>query len=173
MLQPHSPALSAANILLRVLRFFNLGMAVMLALGLPASVLFEPVFFEFFSKKPPSIDPSWLIPVLRTWVALALVMVAAIHVQLSRLLAVVESVRMGDPFVPDNAARLKTIAWCALAIQLFELSFGMMAAIMNAAGSNIDWEFSLTGWLAVALLFVLAQVFEEGTLMRKDLETMI
>jgi hypothetical protein len=173
MLQSHSRALGTARILLKVLRFFNIGMAVMLVLGFPASFLFEATFFEFFSKNPPSIDPAWLIPVLRIWIALALVMVAAIHVQLSRLLAMVETVRAGDPFVPDNAARLKTIAWCALVIQLFELTFGMLAATMNAAGSNIDWEFSLTGWLAVALLFVLAQVFEEGTLMRKDLETMI
>ena len=30
-----------------------------------------------------------------------------------------------------------------------------------------------TGWLAVALLFVLAQVFEEGTRIRTELEAMI
>jgi len=159
--------------LLRILRVLNLGMSVMLAVGLPASFLFEPQFFEFFSKQPPSIDPAWLVPVLRICIALALVMVAAVHILLSHLLAVVETVRAGDPFVPDNAARLKTIAWCALVIQLFELTFGMLAATMNAAGSNVDWQFSLTGWLAVALLFVLAQVFEQGTHMRKDLETMI
>ena len=92
---------------------------------------------------------------------------------LSRLLAVVETVRSGDPFVPQNAARLKTIAWCVLATQLLHLTFGMLAAAMNAAGSTIDWKFSLTGWLAVVLLFVLAQVFEEGTRMREDLEAMV
>jgi hypothetical protein len=31
----------------------------------------------------------------------------------------------------------------------------------------------VTGWVAVVLLFVLARVFEEGALMREDLETMI
>jgi hypothetical protein len=100
-------------------------------------------------------------------------MVAAVHVLLSRLLAVVETVRSGDPFVPENAARLKTIAWCVLATQLLDLTFGMLAATLNAAGSNVDWKFSVTGWVAVVLLFVLARVFEEGTLMREDLETMI
>ncbi len=100
-------------------------------------------------------------------------MVAAVHVVLSRLLAVVETVRSGDPFVPENAARLQTIAWCVLATQLLDLTFGMMAATMNAAGSRIDWKFSVTGWVAVVLLFVLARVFEEGTLMREDLEKMI
>jgi hypothetical protein len=141
--------------------------------AIPASFLFEPQFFHFFSKRPPRIDPAWLVPALRIWIVLALLMVAAVHMFLARLLAVVETVRAGDPFVPENAARLKTIAWCVLATQLLHLTFGMLAATMNAAGSNIDWKFSVTGWLAVVLLFVLARVFEEGTLMRKELETMI
>lgn len=173
MLRPHSTALSASRILLKILRVFNLIMGVMLVVAVPASFLYEPLFFEFFTKRPPRIDPTWLIPVLRIWIVLALLLVAAVHVSLSRLLAVVETVRAGDPFVPENAARLKTIAWCVLATQLLHLTFGMMAATMNAAGSNIEWKLSLTGWLAVVLLFVLARVFEEGTRMREDLGTMI
>jgi hypothetical protein len=173
LLQPHSTALKASRILLWILRVFNLVMGVILALALAASFLFEPLVLEFFSKQPPRIDPVWLVPVLRLWMVLALPMVAAVHVSLSRLLAVVETVRSGDPFVPENAARLKLIAWCALAIQLLHLTFGMLAATLNAAGSNVDWKFSVNGWLAVVLLFVLAQVFEEGTRMRQDLETMI
>lgn len=148
-------------------------MGVMLVVAFPASFFFEPQFFEFFSKQPPRIDPDWLVPALRLWIALAVLMVAAVHVSLSRLLDVVGTVRSGAPFVPENAVRLKTIAWCVLTTQLLHLSFGMLAGTMNAAGSNIDWEFSLTGWLSVVLLFVLAQVFEEGARMREDLETMV
>lgn len=173
MLRPQSTALGVSRVLLWILLGFNLVMGVMLVLAFPATFLFEPVFLEFFSKKPPRIDPAWLIPVLRIWLVLALPMVAAVHVSLSRLLAMVETVRFGDPFVPENAVRLKTIAWCALINELLRLAFGVMAAIMNAAGSNIDWNFSATGWLAVVLLFVLARVFEEGTQMRADLEKMI
>jgi hypothetical protein len=173
VLQPHSSALSVSRILLKILRAFNLVTGVMLAVAIPATFLFEPLFFEFFSKRPPTIDPSWLVPVLRIWMVLALPMFAAVHVLLSRLLAVVETVRAGDPFVPENAVRLMTIAWCALAIQLLHLAFGMMAAAVNAAGSNVDWKFSVNGWLAVVLLFVLARVFEVGTSMREDLGTMI
>ena len=173
MLRPYSGALSASRILLWILCAFNLVMGVMLVVAVPASFLFEPLFLEFFSKRPPRIDPTWLVPALRIWIVLALPMIAAVHVSLSRLMAVVETVRSGDPFVPENAARLNTIAWCVLATQLLQLAFGMLAATMNAAGSNVDWKFSLTGWLAVVLLFVLARVFEEGTQMREDLEKMI
>jgi hypothetical protein len=174
MLRPHSSALGASRILLGLLRAFNLLAGVMLVAAVPASFLFEPQFFEFFSKVPPRIDPTWLVPVLRIWFVLGLAMIAAMHVLLSRLLAMVETVRSGDPFVPENAVRLQTIAWCALALQLLHLTFGVMAATLNAAGSNVDWKFSgFTGWLAVVLLFVLARVFEEGTQMREDLERMI
>ncbi len=170
-MQPHSTALSASRVLLKILRVLNLLMGVGLVVAIPASFFFEPQFFAFFSKRPPRIDPTWLVPVLRIWLVLALPMVAAIHVVLSRLLAVVETVRSGDPFVPENAVRLKTIAWCVLATQLFGLAYGVLAATVNAAGSNVHWEFSVTGWVAVVLLtFVLARVFAAGTRMREDLE---
>lgn len=173
MLQPPTAALGASRFLLKLLRVLNLATGVGLILAVPASFLFESQFFAFFSKRPPSIDPSWLMPILRTWLVLALPMIAAVHVLLSRLLEVVETVGSGDPFVPQNAVRLKTIAWCALFTQVLELVFGMMAAAINAAGSNVEWKFSLTGWLAVVLLFVLARVFEEGTHLRDDLEAMV
>ncbi len=173
MVQSHSSALSLSRVFLKFLLVFNLAMGAMLVVAFVASFPFEPLFFEFFSKKPARIDPTWLMPVLRIWIVLALPLVASVHILLSRLLAVVETVRTGDPFVPENAVRLKTIAWCALVNELLGLVYGVLAAAMNAAGSNIDWKFDATGWLAVVLLFVLASVFEEGTRMREDLETMI
>jgi hypothetical protein len=35
---------------------------------------------------------------------------------------------------------------------------------------HLDAGFSVSGWLAVVLTFVLARVFAEGTLLREDLE---
>src|SRR5688572_1745029 len=172
MSRADTPALTVSRILLTILRVLNILMGVGLVLAMPASFIFEPTFFEFFSKKPPRIDPAMLIPTLRVWFVLALLMVGLVHVQLTRLLAVVATVR-DDPFVPENAARLKTIAWCMLGIELLRLTFGILAGTMNAAGSNIEWKFSASGWVAVVLLFVLAQVFEVGTRMRADLQTMI
>lgn len=169
----YSTALGASRILLRILRALNLVTGALIIAMFVASFVFEPVFREFFTKQPPSIDAGLLMPTLRLWMLLALPMVAAYHVLLSRLMAIVETVRIGDAFVPENAARLKTIAWCLLGVQLLNLVFGVMATTMNAAGSRIDWTFSASGWVAVVLLFVLARVFEEGARIRADLETMI
>ena len=94
------------------------------------------------------------------------------HVLLSRLLAIVETVRFGDPFVSDNAARLQTTAWALLGLELLHLAVGAIAAYAATGPQrfDIDWNFSISGWLAVLLLFVLARVFEHGTRMRDDLE---
>ncbi|HEX6324146.1 MAG TPA: hypothetical protein VFZ36_10510, partial [Vicinamibacterales bacterium] len=135
MPQPHPGVLSVSHVLLVIGRALNLLVGALLVLAIPASFVFEPEFFAFFSKRPPRIDPSWLMPTLRIWLVLALAMVAAVHVVISRLLAMVETVRAGDPFVPENAARLNTIAWCGLGIQLLHLVFGVLAATVNAAGS--------------------------------------
>jgi hypothetical protein len=91
---------------------------------------------------------------------------------LKRLLAMVETVRAGDPFVAANAGRLQAIAWSLLALQVLSL---MIAAIAKAVSTpdhplHLDAGFSTTGWLAVVLTFVLARVFAEGARMREDLE---
>ena len=174
MPQPDTPALALARVLLGILVAFNLAIGVGLLLALPATFIWDGFFLQFFGgKQPPSIDPSWLLPTLRWWMLLTLPLIAAVHVSLTRLLAMVASVRSGDPFVPENAARLKTIAWCTLLTQVFELVNGAMAATLNAAGSNIEWRWTATGWLAVVLLFVLARVFEAGTRLREDAQAVI
>ena len=173
MSQGYATLLGVSRLLVWLFRLLNLATGALLVVMFVGSFVFEPVFRDFFTKVPPRIDPGYLMPTLRLWMVLVLPMIAAVHIMFSRLLAMIETVRTGDPFVPENAVRMKTIAWCLLAVQLLGLLFGVMAAIMNAAGSTIDWEFSMDGWLPVLLLFVLARVFEEGTRIRADLEAMI
>lgn len=94
------------------------------------------------------------------------------HILLTRLLAIVETVRQGDPFVAGNAARLQTTAWALLGLELLHLVVGAIAAAVSSPSQplDLDWNFSVSGWLAVLLLFVLARVFDQGTRMRDDLE---
>ena len=93
------------------------------------------------------------------------------YIVLTRLLAIVDTVRLGDPFVAGNAARLKTMAWALLGLELLHL---VVVAVAVGPLSNtqlhLDWSFSVTRWLAVLLLFVLAQVFDDGARMRDDLK---
>jgi hypothetical protein len=91
---------------------------------------------------------------------------------LKRLLAIVETVRAGNAFVAANALRLQTIAWALLALQVLSIVIGTIARAIAAPGRplDIDAGFSINGWLAVLLAFVLARVFAEGTQMREELE---
>jgi hypothetical protein len=80
-------------------------------------------------------------------------------------------VALGDPFVAENTARLRRVAWAVLGLALLNLAVGAVSALASRAGARFDvgWTFSITPWLAVLLLFVLARVFEVGTAMRDDL----
>jgi hypothetical protein len=109
---------------------------------------------------------------MRLIMVIGLGAVPVVHLVLTRLLAIVETVSVGNPFVVANAARLQGIAWAVLALELMHLAVGIIAASVSTAAAplNISWGFSLTRWLAVLLLFVLARVFEQGARMREELE---
>jgi hypothetical protein len=74
-----------------------------------------------------------------------------------------------------NASRLRDIAWTLLALQLLSLVIGAIARSISTPANPLHLRagFSISGWLAVLLVFLLARVFAEGTLMREDLEGMV
>lgn len=94
------------------------------------------------------------------------------YIVLSRLLAIVDAVRNGDAFVAANARRLQLIAWALLTLEVLSIVVGAIADRVSAVAPqfNVDAGFSIAGWLAVLLTFVLARVFAAGAMMRDDLE---
>ena len=168
-----SAALSIASVVLRVLIVLNwLSAAAILALLV---VLPHEQWIMSSFKISPSPDTARLILGLRTVAVLGLVAVPLNHVVLERLLAIVGTVRAGDPFVAANAHRLQTIAWSLLGVQLLSLVIGAIGRAVSTPVHpvHLDAGFSINGWLAVLLTFVLARVFAEGTLMRDDLEGVV
>jgi len=113
-----------------------------------------------------------LIYTMRWIMGLGLAAIPLTQVALRRLLAIVETVSAGDPFVIINAERLKTIAWTLLGLEIIHQVIGLIARVASTEAHPLDInrEFSLTGWLAVLFAFVLARVFEQGAKMRDDLE---
>jgi hypothetical protein len=119
---------------------------------------------------PPSADTLPLIRGMQMIAGLGLVGVPLNFIVISRLLAIVETVLAGDPFVAQNAARLQAISWALLGLQLLQLVIGTIASSVGTPAHPLHISaFSVGGWLAVVLLFVLARVFGEGTRMRDDL----
>jgi hypothetical protein len=170
MPRSYSAALSTAYGVLRILIVLNwLVGAAFLALLVVAP---NEQWIMTSYKLSPSPEAERLIFGLRVIVVLLLVMIPLNHVVLNRLLAIVATVRAGDPFVALNAYRLRAIAWALLAAQLLSLVIGAFAEELStpARPVNVDAGFSISGWLAVLLTFVLARVFAEGELMRQDLK---
>jgi|SRR5262245_30139951 len=165
-----SAALPIAYVGLRILIVLNwLMAAVILALLL---VLPNERWIMSAFHLSPSPEAERLVMGLRAIAALGLVAIPLNYVVLKRLLAIVDTVRAGDPFVPANATRLQTIARVLLTLQILSLVIGAIAKAVSTPAHplKLDAGFSINGWLAVLLTFVLARVFAEGTRMREDLE---
>jgi hypothetical protein len=163
-----SPALPIAYVMLRILIVLNwIGGAAVLAL------LVSTVVAEAWTMKALGIDPGNFPPMmgLRAIAVLGLVAVPFNYAILRKLVQIVETVRQGDPFVAANAYRLQSIAIALLCLQLLSMVIGFIGEAISTPKNpvTLDAGFSLSGWLAVFLTFVLARIFAEGTLMREDL----
>ena len=165
-----SAALPIASVVLRILIVVN-WMMVAVILALLVVVPNEQWIMSAFELSP-SPEAERLVMGLRAIAVLGLAAIPLNYVVLKRLLAIVETVRAGDPFVAANASRLQAIAWALLALQLLSLVIGAIAKTVSTPAHplNVDAGFSINGWLAVLLTFLLARVFAQGTLMREDLE---
>ena len=165
-----SAALPITFVVLRILMVVNwLGGAAILALLL---IMPNEQWIMSAFKLTPSPEASRLVMGLRVIAVLGLVAIPINHLVLKRLLAIIKTVREGDPFVAANASRLQAIAWALLAIQVLSVIIGGIAKAVSTPAHplDIDAGFSINGWLAVLLTFLLARIFAEGALMREDLE---
>ncbi|HFF2828432.1 DUF2975 domain-containing protein [Stenotrophomonas sp. SMYL89] len=94
---------------------------------------------------------------------------------LRHLLRLLKSAARERPFTHANAQRLQRMAWLMLAMELLSILIGAYAAWM---GPDFTWMevgggMSITGLVAVLMLFVLARVFAVGAAMRDDLDGVI
>jgi hypothetical protein len=172
MSRPTAPsaALPLAHVVLRILIVLNwlMGAAILvLLIAMP-----NERWIMSALKLSPSPEAARLVMGLRAVAVLGVAAVPLNYFVLTRLLAIVETVRAGNPFVAANASRLQAIAWALLALQLLSIVIGVIARAISTPATpvHLDAGFSINGWLAVLLTFLLARVFAEGTLMRDDLE---
>lgn len=160
-------ALAVARPLIQGLTILNIlyGLCITLLLG-------TSFFIEGWPERPLGFDLVKMHPLaplgLRAIVVIGIVGAAMVHMILRRLLAIVDTVRGGDPFILENARRLDTIAWSVLVLEVLRLMVMAIAAVVWEPGRL--GGFSFAPWLAVLLLFVLSGVFAHGARMRADLE---
>ena len=170
MSRSYSAALPIAYVVLRLLVIFNwlVGLAILALIVVMPNQQWIMSAFDL----APSPEADRLIMGLRAIALIGLATIPVNYVILRQLLAMVDTVRVGDPFVAANARRLQTIAWALLALQLLGIVIWAITAAISTPERPVDIDagFSINGWLAVLLTFVLARVFAEGTVMREELE---
>jgi hypothetical protein len=158
-----------ANLVLRILVVLNWlsGAAILtLLIAMPISAWIRSAL-----DLPEGPGARPIIIGLHAVAVIGLLAIALNYIILKRLVAIVETVREGDPVVAANAIRLQAIAWSLITLQVLSLA---VAAIGRAISTSehpfhFDAGFSINGWLAVLLTFVLASVFANGARMRDDL----
>lgn len=168
--QTSSAALPIARFVLRVLIawvWFMAAAIVVLLVAMPNERWIMAAF-----ELSPSPEADRFVMALRVAAVLGLATMPLYLIILRRLLAMVETVRAGHPFVAANASRLQAIAWALVGLQLLGIAIGAIGESVSTPARPVDLDagFSIAGWLAVLLTFLLARVFAEGARMREDLE---
>ena len=169
-----STSLGLSRRVLTVLVKLNLPAGFLILVLLIASLVAEGPVTRALGVRGPG-DHSTLILAMRAIMVIGILAVPVTYIILTRLLSIVDTVRNGDPFVAENANRLQTIAWSVLVLEVMHAVVGIVAARVSTTSQPLDihWSFSVTRWLVVLLLFVLARVFDQGTRMREELEATV
>ena len=160
--------------LLRIANWLNWIGAVLFALLLAALLLANEYFYPaitqaFEVRGQQAVEAVWIW--LVSACALVVPMAVCIHLIFTRLIALLRDAAEGRAFSELNAKRLMIVGWALLFVNILDLVFGQISIwASEASGEYFGWTFSLTGWFAVLLLFLLARVFREGAAMREDLE---
>ena len=162
--------LVVASGLVRFANWLNWAVAVGFAVAIVASFVFGDALTARLVTKYHGHYIGETIGLLRLTGVLGLVACVAVYHLFSPLLAILATVRAGDPFVVANAYRLQRIGWALFAIQLFDLALGGIVLALDRIGvDHATWVPGFTGWIGVVMLFVLARVFRVGAGMRDDL----
>ena len=163
-------ALPLTRKVLRVLIALNLMLGVLVVLLLILILIVWPPGMTVLAPQPGAGNAARMLG-LQTIMVFVICGVPLTHLILTRLLAIVDTVSAGDPFVAENAVRMTRIAWAVLGLAVLHLVISGVAYLASTHDAPIDVGrgFEITPWVAVLLLFVLARVFEQGTRMREEL----
>ena len=172
--RPRDPLLTATT-------FATVAMKVALGIGIGAVVSAQPLLLlnqdavaAELAKEGKSIGIDSQIASATIILPLIAVLLAGAFWFVHLLGRIVDTVGEGDPFIPTNADRLRTMGWLTLAIQLLTLPIGVAVARVAKAVEDTPSDTSVgldfTGIVLVLILFILARVFRKGAAMREELE---
>jgi hypothetical protein len=155
---------------LRILVRLNVILGILILALLTATLIAEGPVMRALGVSPMAVSGR-LILAMRGIMVIGILAAPVLHVVYTRLLSIVDTVSAGDPFVGENAERLQSIAWAIVGLELMHVVVVVLANGVWVGTQKIDIgeKLSLTPWLTILLLFVLARVFDHGARMRDEL----
>ena len=169
-----STALPVAYVVLRLLIVLNWVYGACILALLAFSFVNEPFLLRALKLGSVAENPRLVMTGIRAIAALGILAVPLNFALLNRLLRDGrDGPRAATRSSPPTPIACNAIAWFAArpaAAQPGHRRSSPRPSRPRRIPLHLDAGFSVSGWLAVILTFVLARVFAEGTLMREDLE---
>ena len=100
--------------------------------------------------------------------------VAVLLIIFFRVRQVFATLTLGDPFRPENVGRLRIVGLGLIALEV--MGYVIRLAVLWALPVRDQGAWSpinISGWFAILVVFVLAEVFREGARLRRDAELTI
>lgn len=174
------PLLATAKGILWFLMGVMLVAAVACLVAIPAMHIFQDEMTIELAKEGKPFPKGEFLWACSGILLLATAIVLIVFRLFQLLKRIVDTVGLGDPFVPDNAGRLTQMAWLTLAMQLITVPIGALVIWVGneldksgAGHTDVDdlgFGISGNGLLLMLILFILARVFRQGAAMRAELE---
>ena len=166
------PLLGIARAILTFLMGLTIFVGAAIAIVVPVVVLNQDRVLVEIARSPASQPGGDVIGAVLAVLVLAAGIVALSFLFLRHLRRIVDTVRQGDPFIPENAVRLRTMGWLSIALQVIMLFAGALTLWLEEATRDLEANFdvSIGGVLLPLVLFILARVFRRGAEMREELE---
>jgi len=98
---------------------------------------------------------------------------AGVQIIVATLRRIFMTLTIGDPFHPDNIARLRLIGLMLAALELGRYAIWAISAWLLPGVNKVQPNMSITAWFSVLVVFVLAEVFREGARLRREAELTI
>jgi len=142
-------------------------LALLFLFGIPALIIDQFYDLSWVAKAPP---PALIWP----FATMFAVFVLATQTVINRLRRIFATLIAGDPFVPENAAHMRTIWMVLVGFEVLNMAFSSSTLMAQKwfgdafAGLKGEFHINWSLWLAVIVLIVLTEIFHEGAKLRQE-----
>jgi hypothetical protein len=167
----HSRLVQSSFLAVRIVIVLNRIFLGACLIGFTAAWIFPGWFSAWIGQTVPAADVASRLAGMRDMALTGILMAIASDRLLILLADIITTVSAGDPFIPANAIRLRTIGWYLVVLQLVNIPAALIGKVYPGMRSTpLGLNLSISGWMAILMVFVLSRVFAAGSAMRDDLE---